>query len=58
AKRHLADYARCVIQINQIIPDVVLQELRDDGENVATGAAEMIRQQTNEIWRVQSHTGG
>ncbi|MDB5026939.1 MAG: hypothetical protein JWO66_628, partial [Candidatus Eremiobacteraeota bacterium] len=41
AKRHLADYARCVIQINQIIPDVVLQELRDDGENVATGAAEM-----------------
>ena len=35
AKRHLADYARVVMQINQVIPEVVLQELRDDGENVA-----------------------
>jgi ferritin-like metal-binding protein YciE len=51
AKRHLADYARCVMQVAQIIPTVVLAELRDDGQNVVTGAAETIRQQTNEIWK-------
>lgn len=54
AKRHLADYARLVIQINQVIPDVVLQELRDDGESVQTGAADIIRQQTNDIWKDQA----
>ena len=54
AQRHLADYARLVMQINQIIPDVVLQELRDDGESVALGADETIRQTTNEIWKSQS----
>ena len=51
AKRHLADYARCVMQIAQIMPTVVLAELQDDGETVVTGAAETIRQQTNEIWK-------
>lgn len=54
AKRHLADGARLVMQIAQIMPNVVLQELRDDGEMVQTGAAEQIRQQTNEIWKAQS----
>ncbi len=54
AQRHLADYARLVMQINQIVPDVVLQELRDDGENVLTGASETIRRTTNEIWKSQS----
>ena len=54
AKRHLADYARCIMQIVQIIPDVVLQELQDDGESVQTGAAALIRLQTNEIWKSQA----
>lgn len=54
AQRHLADYARLVMQISQIIPDVVLQELRDDGESVAVGAEETIRQATNEVWKSQS----
>jgi len=54
AQRHLADYARLVMQISQIIPDVVLQELRDDGETVAVGAEETIRQTTNEVWKSQS----
>jgi ferritin-like metal-binding protein YciE len=54
AQRHLADYARMVVQINQVIPDVVLNELQDDGENVQPSAAETIRQQLNEIWRSQS----
>jgi ferritin-like metal-binding protein YciE len=54
AKRHLADYARIVMQINQVIPDVVLQELRDDGETIQTDAADLIRQTTNEVWKSQS----
>jgi hypothetical protein len=39
------------MQIVQVIPGVVLQELLDDGERVATGAAELVRQETNEIWK-------
>jgi ferritin-like metal-binding protein YciE len=54
AQRHLADYARLVMQINQIIPDVVLQELRDDGESVALGVDETIRKTTNDVWKSQS----
>jgi ferritin-like metal-binding protein YciE len=54
AQRHLADYARVVMQITQVIPDVVLQELRDDGETVSTGAGELIRQTTNDIWKNQA----
>jgi len=54
AQRHLADYARIVMQINQVVPDVVLNELQDDGENVKASAAETIRQQLNEVWRSQS----
>jgi ferritin-like metal-binding protein YciE len=54
AKRHLADYARLVMQINQVMPQLVLQELRDDGETVQPGAAEMIRRETNDIWKVEA----
>lgn len=54
AKRHLADYARLVMQINQVMPEVVLTELREDGESVAPQAAETIRRDTNDIWRAQS----
>lgn len=54
AKRHLADYARLVMQIMQVIPEVVLQELRDDGEAVQTGAADLIREQTNAVWKQQA----
>jgi ferritin-like metal-binding protein YciE len=54
ARQGLADYARAVMQINQVIPETVLGELTEDGETVATGAAETIRQQTNEIWKSQA----
>jgi ferritin-like metal-binding protein YciE len=55
AKRHLADYAQIVMTINQVIPEVVLGELQVDGQNVQAGAGEMIRQETNDIWK--SHSG-
>jgi ferritin-like metal-binding protein YciE len=54
AKRHLSDYAKIVMQITQIIPDVVLRELAEDGETVQAGAAEQIRQTSNDVWRSQS----
>ncbi len=54
AKQGLADYARSVMQINQVVPEVVLGELSEDGETVQVGAADMIRQQTNEVWKTQS----
>ena len=58
ALRHLRDYARCVIQINQIIPDVVLQELADDGERVSLTAAEEVRRNANEVWKSQPGVAG
>jgi ferritin-like metal-binding protein YciE len=54
AKQGLADYSRSVMKINQVIPEVVLNELRKDGEQVRTGAADLIREQTNDIWKDQS----
>jgi ferritin-like metal-binding protein YciE len=54
AKRHLTDYAKVIMEINQLIPDVVLRELAEDGETVQTGAAELIRQTANDVWRSQS----
>lgn len=54
AKRHLTDYARQIMLINQAIPDVVLAELRADGENVRPDASELARTTTNEVWRSQS----
>src|ERR1700730_10274809 len=54
AKRHLADYAPLVMQINQGMPQVVRHELRDAGETVQPGAAEMIRRETNDIWKAES----
>jgi len=54
ARQGLADYARAVMLINQVIPETVLAELTEDGETVVNGAADTIRQQTNEIWKQQA----
>jgi ferritin-like metal-binding protein YciE len=54
ARRHLTDYARSVMEIGRSIPSVVLQELADDGEAVATDATECIRRELNEVWRSQA----
>ena len=53
AKQGLADYARAVMQINQVVPSGSGRAL-EDGETVQTGAAQTIRQQTNEVWKSQS----
>jgi ferritin-like metal-binding protein YciE len=56
AKSGLADYARCMMKINEAVPEVVLGELQDDGIEVATGASETIRQQTQDVWRRQGQS--
>jgi hypothetical protein len=50
----MADYARSVMEINQLVPEIVLDELAEEGNVVATGAAERVREETNEIWRRQA----
>lgn len=54
ATQGLADYSRAIMHINQIIPEVVLFELAEDGESVQVGAADLIRQLTNDIWRTEA----
>ncbi len=54
ARQGLSDYARSVMLVSQIVPDVVLAELRADGENVALDAGDTIRRQTNDVWKSQA----
>ncbi|MBD5655553.1 MAG: hypothetical protein IAI50_10320, partial [Candidatus Eremiobacteraeota bacterium] len=50
AKRHLDDIAPIIVEISRTIGLVVLQELRDDGENVSISAAQYSQQITGESW--------
>jgi len=50
AKRHLDDYTPIVIEISNAIPAIVLEELRDDGENVRVSAAEIAQQNQSQSW--------
>jgi len=58
AKRHLDDYAPIVVEISRTMPTVVLQELKDDGENVRVSAAQLSAQQTGESWSAKNTGGG
>ncbi|GAC1314543.1 MAG: hypothetical protein NVSMB21_25870 [Vulcanimicrobiaceae bacterium] len=57
AKRHLDDITPIIVDISKTMPTVVLQELRDDGENVAISAAQISEQQTGDSWS-PSNIGG
>ena len=50
AKRHLDDIAPLIIDISKSIGVVVLQELREDGENVSMTAAQYSEAMTSESW--------
>ncbi len=56
AKRHLDDIAPLIVEMSKAMPMVVLQELKDDGENVTITAAELSKMQTGESWS-ESNTG-
>ena len=51
AEEHLKDYAQCVMQIGETLPDVVVQELQEIGLQVATGTAEQSKRVTKNMWR-------
>jgi ferritin-like metal-binding protein YciE len=54
AARYLRDYARAVQEINQIVPGVVIWELREDGHAVDPAAEEHSVTSLNEAWRESS----
>jgi len=54
AARHLRDYAQAVQKINQIMPGVVIWELRKDGHMVDPSAETHSVQSVNEAWRETS----
>ncbi len=56
AKRHLTDNARFVMEINNFMPKLVLDELRQDGLPVADNALETAEQTVREVWRQPPHT--
>ncbi|HEY8315037.1 MAG TPA: hypothetical protein VIG51_12820 [Candidatus Baltobacteraceae bacterium] len=51
AQRHLEDYARCLMEIGQALPAVVVQELRDLGLDVDESVVETSRQAAQQAWR-------
>ncbi len=51
AEQHLSQLAPLVIRISTAIPLVVLQELKDDGENVRVSAAELSTRITHAAWQ-------
>jgi ferritin-like metal-binding protein YciE len=50
AQRHLEDYARCIMSVQQALPDVALRELRDDGLDIDATAAEEARRAADQAW--------
>lgn len=56
AKRHLQTNARFVMEINNFMPKLVLDELREDGLSVQPGALERAEQAVREIWNQPPHT--
>jgi hypothetical protein len=51
AKAHLDDYAPIVVEIGRAIPAIVLQELKNDGEQVRVSAADLAERNTTDAWR-------
>ena len=49
-KRHLTDNARFVMEINAFLPDLVIEEYRNDGLQITEGARATARQTVSEIW--------
>lgn len=52
AKRHLEDYASCVMEIGRALPEVCVQELLSIGLPVQTAAASESVDATQQAWRV------
>jgi ferritin-like metal-binding protein YciE len=58
AANFLRDYTPLITEINEVIPEVVVSELRDETEVLDAGAAERAVERTQEAWsREHVHSG-
>jgi hypothetical protein len=57
ALRHLRHYADIIMQINQIIPAVVMEDLRDDVPMLHEASLQQAMQNTQNAWRPSSDGG-
>jgi hypothetical protein len=53
-QRHLEAVTPLIVRISKVIPAVVLQELRDDGEAVSVSAADISTKLTHQAWQQQN----
>ena len=56
AHRHLSDYARVVMTLNNIIPSAVIQFFKEDGFAVNESAIDEINRNVEEVWHQPSGT--
>jgi ferritin-like metal-binding protein YciE len=52
AERHLQDHAAAITRINEIMPEVVLRELKKDGHQAQESAAQATRKAVANAWEV------
>jgi ferritin-like metal-binding protein YciE len=57
ALRHLKHYTEIIMQINQIIPNVVVEDLRDDVPMINEASVQQAMQNTQDAWRPSSDGG-
>jgi ferritin-like metal-binding protein YciE len=58
AVTYLSDYTPLITEINEVIPEVVVSELRDETEILNTAAAEQATESTQQAWRREHVHGG
>lgn len=51
AERHLRDHADAIMRINEIMPEVVIRELEEDGHRADNAAVEATRQAVLRSWQ-------
>lgn len=51
AERHLQDHARAIMRINEIMPEVVIRELKNDGHQADDGAVAATRKAVVAAWQ-------
>lgn len=57
AQRHLRDITPLIVEISRVMPQVVLEELRADGESVDLSVASIAESTVADSWRTDSTLG-
>jgi ferritin-like metal-binding protein YciE len=58
ALRHLQHYTSIIMELNQIIPSVVVAELKDNGLNLVEGSVQQAVNNTQEAWKPSNSGNG